>query len=81
MADSTPGSEPENGTPDVAARDPAHLSTTGTPRWVKVFVIIAVVLALLIVVMLLTGIGGEHGPARHVSFGSAPLVGLEIERP
>jgi hypothetical protein len=35
---------------------------TGAPRWVKVFVIIAVVVAALIVIMLLTG----HGPGRHM---------------
>ncbi len=37
---------------------------TGTPRWVKVFGIIALVLVLLFVVLLLAG-GGSHGPARH----------------
>jgi hypothetical protein len=39
-------------------------STTSTPRWVKVFGILAVVVALLFVVMLLAG-GGRHGPSRH----------------
>jgi hypothetical protein len=33
----------------------------GTPRWVKVFGIIAIVVVLLFVIMLLTG----HGPGRH----------------
>lgn len=37
--------------------------STGMPRWVKVFGIIALVLALLFVVMLVGG--GRHGPARH----------------
>jgi len=42
--------------------------TTGAPRWVKVFVIIALVLAVLIVIALLTGGGpGGHGPGRHMS--------------
>ena len=36
----------------------------GTPRWVKVFGIIALVLALLVGIMLLAG--GEHGPGRHI---------------
>lgn len=40
-------------------------STTGVPRWVKVLLVVAVVLAVLVAVMLLTGIGGEHGPSRH----------------
>jgi len=36
-----------------------------TPRWVKVFGIIAFVLVLLIALVLITGLGGEHGPGRH----------------
>ncbi len=42
-------------------------STTGAPRWVKVFGIIAVVLVLIVVVALLTG--GSHGPGRHLGGG------------
>jgi hypothetical protein len=59
MAD--PPRSPDTGDhPDVA---PDRGSTTGTPRWVKVFGIIAAVLVLLVVIMLLTG--GNHGPSRH----------------
>ena len=39
----------------------------GTPRWVKVFGIIAIVVVLLVVIMLLTG----HGPGRHAPSGEA----------
>jgi hypothetical protein len=42
--------------------------TTGTPRWVKVFGIIAIVVALLFVIMLVAG-GGRHGPGRHKPSG------------
>ena len=42
--------------------------TAGTPRWVKVFGIIALVLLVLVVVMLITGRGG-HGPGRHAAGG------------
>ena len=38
--------------------------TAGTPRWVKVFGIIALVLVVLVVVMIVAGRGG-HGPGRH----------------
>ena len=38
-------------------------SYPGTPRWVKVSGIIAIVLVVLVVIMLLTG----HGPGRHTS--------------
>lgn len=42
--------------------------TTGAPRWVKVFAIIALVLAVLVVSLLLAGGGpGGHGPGRHMS--------------
>ncbi len=41
----------------------------GTPRWVKVFGIIAVVLVLLFVVIQFTGAGGSHGPGRHTLSG------------
>ena len=43
---------------------------TGTPRWVKVFMIVFTVLILLFVVLRFTG-GGSHGPGRH-----APSDGL-----
>jgi len=39
-------------------------STTGAPRWVKAFGLIAVVVVVLVIVLLLTG-GGNHGPGRH----------------
>ena len=38
-----------------------------TPRWVKVFGIIAIVVVLLVVFMLLT----SHGPGRHTPSGDA----------
>lgn len=41
-----------------------------TPRWVKLFVIIALVLILMVIFMILTGIGGEHGPGRHMPAGA-----------
>jgi hypothetical protein len=48
-------------------RDP----TTGTPRWVKVVGIIAIVVVLLFVIMLVAG-DGRHGPARHRLSDSGP---------
>jgi hypothetical protein len=47
----------------------------GMPPWVKVFLIIAVILAILIIVGLITGKvgpGGPHGPGRHLGFGLVP---------
>ena len=37
-----------------------------TPRWVKVFAGIALVLLVLLAVVILTGRGGGHGPGRHI---------------
>ncbi|MEH1130754.1 hypothetical protein [Micromonospora sp. CPCC 206061] len=45
-------------------------SAAGMPRWVKVVGIIAIVVAVLVLVMLLTGLGGEHGPGRHSAAGA-----------
>lgn len=47
------------------------LSYPGTPRWVKVFGIIAIGLVLLVVIMVFTGVGGPHGPGRHIPSGAA----------
>jgi hypothetical protein len=41
-------------------------SYPGTPKWVKVSGIAAFILVLLIVVMIFAGIGGPHGPSRHM---------------
>jgi hypothetical protein len=38
-----------------------------TPTWVKTFGIIALVLAIVVAIMLMTG---EHGPGRHNSLGT-----------
>jgi ABC-type transporter Mla subunit MlaD len=56
---STPPPYPE--TTDEGSAGP----TTGTPRWVKVFGIIALVVVVLFVILLITGHSGEHGPGRH----------------
>lgn len=50
---------------------PDRGSTAGTPRWVKVFGIIFIVLVLLFVVVKVTGVGGQHGPSRHRPSGGA----------
>ena len=59
MADLRPDSEDEIGT------GPDRKSPTGTPRWVKVFGIVALLVLVLVVILAVTGRGGEHGPGRH----------------
>lgn len=55
----------------------------GTPRWVTVFGIVALVLVLLVVIALF--VGGNHGPARHVpsggTGGDTPPIGRGVRRP
>ena len=63
MADPRSYPDANDDTGDDTSVAPDRGSTTSTPRWVKVFGIIALVLVLLMVVMLL--IGGGHGPGRH----------------
>jgi hypothetical protein len=59
-----PGSNDDTGVRPTADRPPS------TPRWVKVFGIIALVVVLLVVAMMFIG-GGEHGPGRHTPSGDA----------
>ncbi|MCQ3973430.1 MAG: hypothetical protein DPW09_08305 [Anaerolineae bacterium] len=49
----------------------ADQSPYTTPRWVKVFGIIALILILLVVIIMFTGVGGPHGPGRHLPSGDA----------
>ena len=51
------------------SREPGPGSTPGTPRWVKVFGIIALVLVLVFVISLLAGV--RHGPGMHTPSGDA----------
>ena len=53
---------------DTRVRPPADRPPS-TPRWVKVFGIIAIVVVLIFVVIQLTGVGGGHGPGRHAASG------------
>jgi hypothetical protein len=51
---------------DGAGYDPVRSPATGVPRWVKVFLLVtAAIVVLGVMVMLL--VGGDHGPGRHQS--------------
>ena len=58
----------------MAGRDADGGQGPGTPRWVKMIGIVVAVVVLLVAVAKLTGIGGEHGPGRHVSGGPGSAV-------
>lgn len=51
----------------------------GTPRWVKISFTIVGLLLLLAVALMASGVGGPHGPGRHLSSpdteGQPPLAG------
>ena len=49
---------------------PDRGSPPSTPRWVKVFGIIGIVLVLVVVIIMFTGVGGKHGPDRHIPSGA-----------
>ena len=80
MAD--PPTSPDSGQETGVRRD--REPSVGTPRWVKVFGLIALVAVVLFVVVMLVG-GGEHGPSRHTPGGGSdtpathtgPLPGFE----
>lgn len=55
--------------------EPDPKSPPGTPRWVKVFGIIALALVLLFIVLQSIG-GGNHGPGRHLPSSNAPPSSL-----
>jgi hypothetical protein len=49
----------------------------GAPSWVKTMGIIAIILVLLVIAVLFTGIGGPHGPGRHLPSSSATEPGTQ----
>ena len=55
-----------------------------TPRWVKAFVIAAIVLVVLLIVMIVSGHGGPHSPLRHLRHGETdahPSPAAGAQRP
>lgn len=63
-----------------AGAKPTEDRLPSTPRWVKVAVSIALALVLLFVILKLTGIGGNHGPGRHIP-GIEPAEQIEQKLP
>jgi hypothetical protein len=55
--------------PDGRGAGPDGAPTTGAPRWVKMLGVLALALLVVFLVLQLTGVGGNHGPERHLSFG------------
>jgi len=68
MADPTPYPDTRE---DARTGSDDGAPPTGMPRWVKVSLIIVAALVLAFVILRLTGVGGEHGPGRHMGPGGA----------
>jgi hypothetical protein len=79
MADAPP--YPDTGEDTATAGGPDRDVTTGAPRWVKVFGVIVLGLAVLFVGLKLTGVGGNHGPGRHGGGGGTPPTSVTEGRP
>ncbi|MCL4294434.1 MAG: hypothetical protein KJ077_01830 [Anaerolineae bacterium] len=64
---------------------PDHGLPPSTPRWVKVFGIIIIVVVLLVGIILITGVGGPHGPGRHIPSGDpggpTPPIEQGVQQP
>ena len=60
--------------PEARTSEPDRPAPPGVPRWVKVSGAIVLALILLFVVLRLTGLGGDHGPGRHMSQGAESVA-------
>ena len=78
MADSSryPDSKPQ---PDPAAVRRDTGAGPGMPRWVKVFLLVSLAVALLYAVASVTGVGGDHGPGRHGGGGGTSAVNEAVD--
>jgi hypothetical protein len=74
---------PSEPTDDQTGVGPASDRPPATPRWAKIFWIIAAVVILLVLIVLLTR--GPHGPGRHMGpaggGGETPASSITEHRP
>ncbi len=76
---SAPPDPSGNDTGPTSDREPNPDTPPRAPRWVKVLAVIVGCLALLALILVWTGLGGEHGPGRHTGTGVPPAVGVTAE--
>lgn len=50
----------------------------GLPRWVKVAAVVVGLLILIVAILRLSGLAGEHGPGMHSSHGQSPSSAAEL---
>lgn len=68
-------------TPHARAAGADGSGPPGMPRWVKIAGIVVLALVLLLLVLRLTGVGGDHGPGRHLSQGGGTPVEVSAAVP
>ena len=71
---------PSSGDSDIPSHQASDLPIrglgAGTPRWVKLFGVIALTMVLLLLIIIMLAIGGDHGPRRHMPTGG---IGSDLE--
>lgn len=58
--------------------NPGQETPPGMPRWVKILAITVGALVAIFIVLQLLGVGGEHGPGRHLSGTDAVETALVV---
>lgn len=62
---------------------PGGASPPGMPRWVKISLLIVAALVAAFLILKVAGVGGEHGPGRHLgpAGGGAKISDVSEHRP
>ncbi|TWE27464.1 hypothetical protein [Prauserella muralis] len=76
MANVPPDPATSDDTDMGSARPSIPSAPPKVPRWVKVAAIVVGILVLLVVIVKLTGLGGNHGPGRHLGAGETPSASV-----
>ena len=63
MTNPSPQHDPQSPAGETTSGVPNRDAPPATPRWVKIFGIVALVLIVIVVLAML--LGGNHGPGRH----------------
>jgi hypothetical protein len=71
MVDPTRGTDLGDDPADAAGVGSGRSPAPGTPLWVKVFGVVALIGILLVLLLLL--LGGEHGPGLHSSYDAGVM--------
>jgi hypothetical protein len=59
-------------TEPTIGEDAGNNGSSGMPQWVKISLVVVGLLIALFVVLQLAGVGGDHGPGRHMGLNDTP---------